>query len=110
MLLDRLYSGPGHVLMEQWNPVGLVGVITAFNFPVAVYGWNNAISSVCGNVNLWYAYLCMIFYLNITHSSSNNIVSNRRKSATERKLLKVCFLFFRKGAPTTPLISVAIAK
>lgn len=40
--------------MEQWNPVGLVGVITAFNFPVAVFGWNNAISLVCGNVNIWY--------------------------------------------------------
>ena len=48
-----LLLGPGHVLMEQWNPVGLVGVITAFNFPVAVSGWNHAISLVCGNVNLW---------------------------------------------------------
>ena len=49
-----IFSGPGHVLMEQWNPVGLIGVITAFNFPVAVYGWNNAIGLVCGNVNIWY--------------------------------------------------------
>eukprot|EP00053_Salpingoeca_punica_P008966 m.80123 g.80123 ORF g.80123 m.80123 type:complete len:535 (+) comp14825_c0_seq1:5573-7177(+) len=44
---------PGHMLLEQWNPLGLVGVISAFNFPVAVYGWNNAISLVGGNVNLW---------------------------------------------------------
>ncbi|XP_028416803.1 alpha-aminoadipic semialdehyde dehydrogenase-like [Dendronephthya gigantea] len=71
--LSRMFGGrvfpserPGHVLMEQWNPVGLVGVITAFNFPVAVSGWNHAISLVCGNVNLW------------------------------------------KGAPTTPLVSVAM--
>ncbi|KAK2096282.1 Alpha-aminoadipic semialdehyde dehydrogenase [Saguinus oedipus] len=44
---------PGHALIEQWNPVGLVGIITAFNFPVAVYGWNNAIALICGNVCLW---------------------------------------------------------
>jgi acyl-CoA reductase-like NAD-dependent aldehyde dehydrogenase len=38
---------PGHVLMEMWNPLGVVGVITAFNFPAAVYGWNSAIAMVC---------------------------------------------------------------
>ncbi|XP_078221090.1 alpha-aminoadipic semialdehyde dehydrogenase isoform X3 [Callithrix jacchus] len=46
-------QGPGHALIEQWNPVGLVGIITAFNFPVAVYGWNNAIALISGNVCLW---------------------------------------------------------
>jgi aldehyde dehydrogenase family 7 protein A1 len=40
-------------MMEQWNPLGNVGVISAFNFPVAVYGWNSAISLVCGNPVLW---------------------------------------------------------
>ena len=40
-------------MMEQWNPLGIVGVISAFNFPAAVYGWNSAISLVCGNVVLW---------------------------------------------------------
>ena len=54
--------------MEQWNPLGIVGVISAFNFPCAVFGWNNAISLVCGNVTLW------------------------------------------KGAPTTPLTSIATTK
>jgi aldehyde dehydrogenase family 7 protein A1 len=43
---------PDHQLMEMWNPVGNVGVITAFNFPVAVYGWNAALSLVVGNANL----------------------------------------------------------
>nr|XP_055063018.1 alpha-aminoadipic semialdehyde dehydrogenase [Misgurnus anguillicaudatus] len=73
--LSRMIGGPilpserpGHVLIEQWNPVGLVGIITAFNFPVAVYGWNNALALICGNVCLW------------------------------------------KGAPTTPLTSVAVTK
>ena len=46
-------TGPGHVLMEQWNPLGLVGVITAFNFPAAVFGWNHAIGMVCGNCTIW---------------------------------------------------------
>ncbi|EDV26858.1 uncharacterized protein TRIADDRAFT_35608 [Trichoplax adhaerens] len=73
--LSRMFDGkvfpserPGHVLIEQWNPLGLVGVITAFNFPVAVYGWNSSIAMACGNCVLW------------------------------------------KGAPTTPLTSVAVTK
>lgn len=40
-------------MMENWNPAGIVGVISAFNFPAAVYGWNSAISLVCGNPVLW---------------------------------------------------------
>ncbi len=44
---------PGHFMMEQWHPLGVVGVITAFNFPVAVWSWNIAISVVCGNANIW---------------------------------------------------------
>ncbi|CAH0559480.1 unnamed protein product [Brassicogethes aeneus] len=44
---------PGHVLLEKWNPLGLVGVISAFNFPIAVYGWNSAIAMVCGDTVLW---------------------------------------------------------
>lgn len=44
---------PGHALLENWNPVGAVGVITAFNFPIAVYGWNAAIALTCGNSCIW---------------------------------------------------------
>lgn len=44
---------PGHVLLEQWNPLGLVGVITAFNFPCAVVFWNLCISMICGNCTVW---------------------------------------------------------
>jgi aldehyde dehydrogenase family 7 protein A1 len=61
-------KGPGHFLIEQWNPLGIVGVISAFNFPCAVFGWNNAISLICGNTTIW------------------------------------------KGAPTTPLVSIAVTK
>ncbi|KAF2881273.1 hypothetical protein ILUMI_24892 [Ignelater luminosus] len=58
--LSRTFAGaiypserPGHVLMEKWNPIGVVGVISAFNFPIAVYGWNSAIAMVCGDTLLW---------------------------------------------------------
>lgn len=44
---------PGHVLIEKWNPLGMIGIITAFNFPVAVFGWNSAIAMVCGDVSVW---------------------------------------------------------
>src|SRR4051794_2846291 len=42
-----------HRLMEQWHPLGLVAVITAFNFPVAVWSWNAALAAVCGDVTIW---------------------------------------------------------
>lgn len=44
---------PEHRMMETWHPLGVVGVITAFNFPVAVWAWNAALALVCGNPVLW---------------------------------------------------------
>ena len=44
---------PQHRMYEQWHPLGIVGTISAFNFPVAVYSWNSCIASICGNVNIW---------------------------------------------------------
>jgi len=44
---------PGHRMMENWHPLGVVGVITAFNFPVAVWAWNAALALVCGNAVVW---------------------------------------------------------
>jgi aldehyde dehydrogenase (NAD+) len=44
---------PAHRMMEQWHPLGVVGVITAFNFPVAVWAWNSAIAAVCGDPVIW---------------------------------------------------------
>src|SRR5947207_1196129 len=46
---------PSHRLMEQWHPLGVVGVITAFNFPVAVWSWNAALAAVCGDATVWKA-------------------------------------------------------
>ncbi|KAI4381828.1 hypothetical protein MLD38_007865 [Melastoma candidum] len=59
---------PNHAMLEMWNPLGVVGVITAFNFPCAVLGWNACIALVCGNCVVW------------------------------------------KGAPTTPLVTIAMTK
>ena len=54
--LSRMFDGkifpserPGHVLLELWNPIGPIGIISAFNFPVAVFGWNSSIALVCGD-------------------------------------------------------------
>ena len=44
---------PGHRMMEVWHPIGVVGVISAFNFPVAVWAWNAALALVCGNSVTW---------------------------------------------------------
>jgi len=44
---------PGHRLYEQWHPLGVVGVISAFNFPVAVWAWNALIAAVCGDCVIW---------------------------------------------------------
>lgn len=44
---------PNHRMYEQWHPYGIVGVISAFNFPVAVWAWNAFLSAICGNVTLW---------------------------------------------------------
>jgi aldehyde dehydrogenase (NAD+) len=58
--LSRTLSGPTlqserpmHRMMEQWHPLGPVGVITAFNFPVAVWAWNSALAFVCGDPVIW---------------------------------------------------------
>jgi aldehyde dehydrogenase (NAD+) len=58
---------PGHRMYEQYHPLGIVGVISSFNFPVAVWAWNAMIAAVCGNVTIWKpsektpfsAYACM---------------------------------------------------
>ncbi|TKB38380.1 MAG: aldehyde dehydrogenase family protein, partial [Mesorhizobium sp.] len=44
---------PGHRMMETWHPLGVVGVISAFNFPVAVWSWNAALALVCGDAVVW---------------------------------------------------------
>ena len=44
---------PGHRMYEQWHPLGPIGIITAFNFPVAVWSWNAALAAVCGDTMIW---------------------------------------------------------
>jgi aldehyde dehydrogenase (NAD+) len=62
---------PNHRMYEQWHPIGIVGIITAFNFPVAVWSWNAMIAWVCGDVCIWKPSektpLCSIACQNITN-------------------------------------------
>ncbi len=62
---------PAHRMYEQWHPLGIVGVITAFNFPVAVWSWNAAVASVCGDPVVWkpsqYTPLCAIAVQHLTN-------------------------------------------
>ena len=44
---------PQHRMYEQWHPLGPVGIITAFNFPVAVWAWNSTVAAICGNSMIW---------------------------------------------------------
>ena len=55
MLYGRTIASerPQHRMMEQWHPLGVVGVITAFNFPIAVWAWNTMLAAVCGNATVW---------------------------------------------------------
>ena len=70
---------PGHKLQELWHPLGVVGVISAFNFPVAVWSWNAMIALVCGNVVMWKPSektpLCAVAIMNILRNvlKSQNI-------------------------------------
>jgi len=62
---------PSHRMYEQWHPLGVVGIISAFNFPVAVWAWNAMIAMVCGDVCIWKPSektpLCAIACQNIMH-------------------------------------------
>jgi aldehyde dehydrogenase (NAD+) len=44
---------PGHRMYEQWHPLGIVGIISAFNFPVAVWAWNSFLAAICGDISIW---------------------------------------------------------
>jgi aldehyde dehydrogenase (NAD+) len=77
---------PLHRMYEQWHPLGLVGTITAFNFPVAVWAWNACIAAICGNVHIWKpspkAALCAVAVQKIVN-----------QALTDQDLPPVFFLF-----------------
>lgn len=64
---------PGHRMYEQWHPLGVVGVVTAFNFPVAVWAWNAMLSAICGNATIWKpspkGVLCCVAVQNIVNNA-----------------------------------------
>lgn len=67
---------PGHRMYEQWHPLGVVGIISAFNFPVAVWSWNAMVAMVCGDTCIWKASektpLCAVACQNILHEVLRN--------------------------------------
>ncbi len=64
---------PVHRMYEQWHPLGVVGVITAFNFPVAVWAWNAMLAAICGNATIWKpspkGVLCCVAVQNIVNEA-----------------------------------------
>ena len=68
---------PFHRMYEQWHPLGNVGVITAFNFPMAVWAWNAFIAAICGNTTIWkpssQTPLCAIAVQNICNDVMKNL-------------------------------------
>jgi len=67
---------PLHRMYEQWHPLGVVGVISAFNFPVAVWAWNAFLSAICGNATIWKpspkGALCCVAVQNICNAALKN--------------------------------------
>ncbi|MDT8408818.1 MAG: aldehyde dehydrogenase family protein [Wenzhouxiangellaceae bacterium] len=67
---------PGHRMYEQWHPLGVVGVVTAFNFPVAVWAWNALLAAICGNATIWKpspkGVLCCVAVQNIANKALEN--------------------------------------
>ena len=67
---------PLHRMYEQWHPLGTIGIITAFNFPVAVWAWNAMLAAVCGDAMVWkpslVTPLCAIAMTNVTHEVMRN--------------------------------------
>ncbi|MFS7992179.1 putative aldehyde dehydrogenase (NAD(+)) [Helianthus anomalus] len=89
---------PNHMMLEMWNPLGVVGVITAFNFPCAVLGWNACIALVCGN--------CVERCSNYTFDNNSYDQINWRSARKKNSLPAAIFTSFCGGAE----IGQAIAK
>jgi len=98
---------PGHRMMEQWHPLGTIGIITAFNFPVAVWAWNACLAAVCGDTMIWKpsskAPLCAVAVQKIVNEVTRdmdldgvfNLVIGRGRDVGEKLI----------GDPRVPLIS-----
>lgn len=65
---------PEHRMMEQWHPLGPVGCITAFNFPVAVWAWNSMLAAVCGDPVVWKPSLVTPLVTMATHKIANDVM------------------------------------
>ena len=71
---------PGHRMYEQYHPLGIVGIISAFNFPVAVWSWNTALAWICGDVCVW------------KPSEKNHCVELLVKTSSQKCFKRIIFL------------------
>ncbi|MGH2521083.1 MAG: L-piperidine-6-carboxylate dehydrogenase [Anaerolineales bacterium] len=71
---------PGHRMYEQWHPLGVVGIITAFNFPTAVWSWNAAIAAICGDTMVWKPASAVPLCALATQAICNRVMADHRLS------------------------------
>ena len=95
---------PGHRMYEQWHPLGPIGIITAFNFPLAVWSWNAAIAAVCGDTMIWKpSELAPLSAVAMQHISNEvmadhglsgifNLVTAARRLASRSRMMRDCHL------------------
>ena len=82
-------SDGGHILLESWRPAGVTGVITAFNFPAAVFGWNAALAWICGNPVIWKPALSTSLTAICAYSSNSRTSSKAGNSRPKYALLSL---------------------
>lgn len=77
---------PQHRLLEQWHPLGIIGIITAFNFPAAVWAWNAILAAVCGNSSVWKPSA----KTPLTSIAIQNIINNLMQSHGHARVFSLC--------------------
>lgn len=115
---------PGHRMYEQWHPLGVVGIISAFNFPVAVWAWNAFVAAICGNVSIWKpspkVALCSIAVQNICNQALEEaglppifLMFNDHSNELAQKFVddkRVALISFTGSTPVGRMVGVQVAK
>ncbi len=115
---------PGHRMYEQWHPIGVVGIISAFNFPVAVWAWNAFVAAICGNVSIWKpspkVALCSIAVQNICNEALEEaglppifLMFNDHSNELAQKFVddkRIALVSFTGSTPVGRMVGVQVAK
>ena len=115
---------PGHRMYEQWHPIGVVGIISAFNFPVAVWAWNAFVAAICGNVSIWKpspkVALCSIAVQNICNKALEEaglppifLLFNDHSNVLAQKFVddkRIALVSFTGSTPVGKMVGVQVAK